>query len=158
MRTQAVAKAPKTEEMLAGKWAPMRMFDDLRNEMEALWRWPSTRPALHAEAEWMPTVDVYREKDKLIVKADLPGMNKADIDVAIEEGDLILRGERKMETKVEEESYYRAERSYGSFYRRMALPENVKPADIKAKFDNGVLTVTLPLPKVEHKAEHIAVS
>ena len=106
----------------------------------------------------MPSTDVFRHNNNLVVKADLPGMTKADIDVAIEDGDLILRGERKAETKVEEEDYFRAERVCGSFYRRMTLPENVKAANIKATFDNGVLTVTLPLPKEEHKTEKVAVS
>lgn len=158
MRTQIQTNPTKKEALLPTRWAPMRMFDELRDEMEALWRWPFARPVTRAEGSWMPSTDVFRHDNNLVVKADLPGMTKADIDVAIEDGDLILRGERKAETKVEEENYFRAERAYGSFYRRMTLPENSKAADIKATFDNGVLTVTLPLPKEEHKTEHVAVS
>ena len=159
MRTQAVAKTPKTEAVLADRWNPMLLFDKLREELDPWFRPPFPRPPIfRAETEWMPTVDIFRHKDKLVVKADLPGMNKADIDVAMENGDLVLRGERKTETKVENEDYFRAERAYGSFYRRMTLPENVKAADIKATFENGVLTVTLPLPKDEHKTEHIKVA
>jgi HSP20 family protein len=86
-------------------------------------------------------------------------MKKEDVEVAIEEGDLILRGERKEETEVEEENVYRWERSYGSFFRRLPLTFEVKPEAVNANFKDGVLEVTLPLPKEEKKpkAQKIAV-
>jgi HSP20 family protein len=153
MKTKEMMPAKK-EESLFARWSPFRMFE----EMEALWRWPFARPLPRAAGAWLPSTDVFRDDGHLVVKADLPGMSKADIDIAIEDGDLVLRGERKEETMVEKEDFYRAERAYGSFYRRMALPEKVKAENIKAAFDNGVLTVTVPLPKEEIKAEHIAIA
>ncbi len=157
MKTKETMPAKK-EETLFARWSPFRMFDELREEMEGLWRWPFARPLPRAAGAWMPNTDVFRDNGNLVVKADLPGMKKADIDIAIEDGDLVLKGERKEETKVEKEDFYRAERAYGSFYRRMALPESVHPENIKAAFDNGVLTVTVPLPKEETKTEHIAIA
>jgi len=158
MKTRTEMKPAMKEESLFARWTPTRMFDELREEMETLWRWPFARPLPRAAGAWMPSTDVFRDDGHLVVKADLPGMKKADIDVAIENGDLVLRGERKEETKVEKEDFYRAERAYGSFYRRLALPETVKPTDIAANFENGVLTVTVPIPKEEAKTEHIPIA
>ena len=157
MKTKFETKPAKKEETLLARWSPTRMFDELREEMETLWRWPFARPLPRAAGAWLPNTDVFRDNGNLVVKADLPGMNKADIDIAIENGDLVLRGERKEETKVEKEDFYRAERAYGSFYRRMTLPENVHADAIKAAFDNGVLTVTVPMPKEETTSEHITI-
>jgi HSP20 family protein len=158
MKTRTETMPAKKEETLFARWSPIRMFDELREEMEGLWRWPFARPLPRAAGAWLPSTDVFRDDGHLVVKADLPGMKKADIDIAIEDGDLVLKGERKEETQVEKEDFYRAERAYGSFYRRMALPENVHAENIKAAFDNGVLTVTVPLPKEETKTEHIAIA
>lgn len=128
---------------------PFALLDELRTEMEQRWG----RPWLfRGEGEgltpsWHPTVDVFEKGGKLVVKADLPGMKKEDIQVTLDNGDLILKGERKTEHEVEEKSYYRAERSFGSFFRRMPIPYEIDPAKVEAKFHDGVLEILMPIPK-----------
>ncbi|MCS7122243.1 MAG: Hsp20/alpha crystallin family protein [Archaeoglobaceae archaeon] len=89
-------------------------------------------------------VDVIEEEDKITVIADLPGFSKEDIEVYFEDGDLVIKAERKLEEEKKEISYIRKERSYGSFIRRLTLPFEVDTANVKAKFNNGILEVTIP--------------
>jgi HSP20 family protein len=93
---------------------------------------------------FIPAVDVHEEKDRFVVKADLPGVKPEDIEVTAEKGILTLRGERKSEKPENTEGYERLERVSGSFTRRFALPENVQADAIKARFVNGVLEVAIP--------------
>lgn len=102
-----------------------------------------TEPAL---AGWYPSLDVFEKDNKLMVKVDLPGLKKDDVHVSFKDGDLIVEGERKVEKELKEDDYYRAERSFGRFYRRLPLPFDVKADKIKANFTDGVLHVELPIP------------
>jgi HSP20 family protein len=145
--------------VLPGPWG---LFDDLRAEMDQFWgapfaqgfqfptfRFPNfgamTKP-LATETAWMPKIDIYREKDNLMVKADLPGLTKDDVEVLVDNGKLLIKGERKEEKETKEEDFYRCERSYGSFYRHIPLPEGVDLEKVHAKVTEGVLEVTVPLP------------
>jgi HSP20 family protein len=92
----------------------------------------------------MPMVDVYEEKDDIVVKAELPGLDKNDIEVNIADSQLTLKGEKKKEEKIEEEDYYRCERSYGGFLRSVELPAEVQADKVKASFKNGVLEIRVP--------------
>lgn len=130
-----------------------RLMDELVNDFEQLWQkpWlpvlPFNRRRFDKEAlPWMPKLDVFKKDNEMVVKADLPGMKREDFQVYLEEGDLILKGERKEETKIEEENYYKAECNYGSFYRRLPLTFEVDPAKIIAKFNDGVLDLHIPMP------------
>jgi HSP20 family protein len=93
---------------------------------------------------FIPAVDVQEEKERFVVKADLPGVKPEDINVTAEKGVLTLRGERKAEKREGAEGYERIERVSGTFTRRFTLPENVQSDAIKAKFTHGVLEVTIP--------------
>jgi HSP20 family protein len=97
-----------------------------------------------SEVAFIPAVDVHEEKERFVVQADLPGVKPDDIEVTAEKGILTLRGERKSEKRENGEGYERLERVTGSFTRRFALPENVQADAIKAKFNHGVLEVTIP--------------
>lgn len=131
--------------MLRNPWS---MFDEMRNEMAKMWSQPWLDRPMNLQAEaWMPTIDVYREKGNLMVKADLPGMVKDDVDVALDNGDLVLKGERKTEKKVEEEDFYHCERTFGSFLRRIPLPFHAEADKVHANFKEGVLEVKIPIPK-----------
>ncbi len=96
--------------------------------------------------EWMPEIDVFRRGDKMIVKADLPGVKKDDLEVTVDEGHLSIKGTRQSETEVKEEDCYRMERYSGEFYRRIALPFEVAPETVGAHFKDGILEVELPVP------------
>lgn len=101
-----------------------------------------------AETTWRPAIDVKREKGKLLVHAELPGMKKEDVKVSIT-GDLLeIEGERKAETEEKREGYVHTERNYGKFYRAIALPEGAIADKCTAEFTDGVLAITVPFPEV----------
>lgn len=122
-----------------------RMVDDFwRRPFPTLMRperwWP-------AEADMimrMPAVDVYEEKDHVVIKAEIPGLAKEDISVQLTDSTLTIKGEKKREEEVKEDDYYRCERSFGSFTRTVGLPCEVKADQVKASFKNGVLEVRMP--------------
>ena len=121
-----------------------RMMDDFLGRRMRSW-WPSWS-LRGAEAEEMigPAVDVFEEKDDIVVKAELPGMNKEDVEVNLSDHSLTIKGQKKKEEEVEEENYYSCERSYGSFLRTLELPADVHSDKVKASFKNGVLEIRLP--------------
>jgi HSP20 family protein len=152
--TVPVATAPATPETpKPRRWEPFEFLTQMQADLDRFWggRWPEfrllRRPVEFAEV-WTPRADVYEQNGSIVVKAELPGVSKEDIHVTIEEGDLVVQGERKAEEKVEEKDYYRLERSYGSFYRRLPLPEGVTAEQIDATFADGVLQVTVPKPVI----------
>ena len=91
-----------------------------------------------------PALDLYEEKDDIVVKAELPGIDKDNIEVNITDHQLTIKGKKKKEEETKEENYYRAERSYGAFLRTLELPKDVHADKVKASFKNGVLEVRLP--------------
>jgi HSP20 family protein len=95
---------------------------------------------------WSPQVEAFERDGKLIVRADLPGLTKDDINVDITDDAIKIRGERRQEKEENEEGYYRSERSYGSFYREIPLPSGVHSEEANASFRNGVLEITMPAP------------
>jgi HSP20 family protein len=97
-----------------------------------------------AAGGWLPAVDIYETDDDIVVTAELPGLEKDQVGVEYKEGVLTLRGERKLEREVKEESYHRMERSYGAFHRSFTLPGSVDEEKISAKIKNGVLEIHLP--------------
>lgn len=126
-----------------------RRFDDLFGR--ALWRLPIE------ERSWMPAVDVFEKEDRFIVKAELPGMKEDNIDVSVVGDTLSIKGEKKTETEVKDEDYYRCERSYGNFYRSIPLPSNIDANKVEASFEDGVLEVNL-LKSAKVKPKKIALS
>jgi len=99
--------------------------------------------------EWVPRIEVLQNNGQLMVRADLPGLTKDDVNVELTDDVLTISGERKEEKEEKREGFYRSERSYGTFYREIPLPEGAKTEDAVATFRNGVLEVTMPAPKVE---------
>ncbi len=107
-------------------------------------------------ADWAPAVDIIEEKDRFILRADVPGVDPADIDVSMDAGVLTVSGERKTESTTEEDGYRRVERSFGRFYRRFSLPDTADADGIKATNSKGILEISIPkLPEV--KARRIAI-
>jgi HSP20 family protein len=104
-----------------------------------------------AEAPWAPQVETFRRGDKLVVRADLPGLKKEDVTVEANDGMLTITGERCDEHEDTKDDYYRSERSYGRFFRALPLPEGVTSDQIDATFKDGVLEVSIPAPKQPEK-------
>jgi HSP20 family protein len=133
-----------------------RLMNDFFDSRVRAW-WPE-RWSLPAVLDIEPpVVDFYEDKDDLVVKAELPGMEKQDIEVNVTDHRLTIKGEKKKEEKVEEENYYRTERSFGSFRRSLELPSDVQAEKAKASFRSGILEVRLPKTEVA-KAKEIKVA
>jgi HSP20 family protein len=130
------------------RWDPLREFPNLQNRMNRFYSDMRTRPAWAEEemtqGSWIPPLDIYETGDAIVLKAELPGITKEDIQLEVKDNTLTLRGEKKFEKDVKEESYYRVERSYGMFQRSFTLPSTVQQDKVKAKFRDGVLEISLP--------------
>jgi len=129
-----------------------RMFEDfLGRRLRPFWPerwWPAASMTISP-----PAVDLYEEKDDIVVKAELPGMEKDNIEVNLSGNRLTIKGEKKQEEEVKKEGYYRAERSYGSFVRSLELPLEVQTDQVKAAFKNGILEIRLPKTEEAKKKE-----
>ncbi len=113
---------------------------------------------LTQRGEWLPAVDIYENAhQEIVLKAELPGITREDIDLRVENNTLTLRGERKRDTAVKDEQYHRVERSYGAFSRSFALPTRIDTEHVRAEFKDGVLSITLPV-KAEAKPRQIEVA
>ena len=103
--------------------------------------WPGLR---EAGSEIAPSIDIYEEGDDVVVKAELPGIKKENIEVDLTDDTITISGEKKKEEKIERKGYYRHERSYGSFARSFSLPSEVRTDEAKAEFKDGVLEIRIP--------------
>jgi HSP20 family protein len=103
-------------------------------------------PAFFSDEEkmWAPVVDIYEDEKEIVLKAELPEVDPKDVDIKLEDGYLILKGERKFDKEVKKENFYRLERSYGSFKRQFNLPSYVDKDKVKASYKDGVLKIQLP--------------
>ena len=118
-----------------------RLFDSFLGGVPSL---SSLRQGFPSGQMMTPTLDVKENEKEIVVKADLPGMDEKDINLTVHNGVLSLRGEKKSEHTDERENYHVMERSYGSFQRSIRLPETIDEDKAEARFDKGVLTITLP--------------
>jgi HSP20 family protein len=110
------------------------------------WPW---RTGQQGSALWSPQIESFQRGDQFVVRADLPGLKKEDVHIELTDNSLAIEGERREEREEDREGYYRSERSYGSFYRVIPLPEGAITETAKAHFDNGVLEIVLQAPPRE---------
>lgn len=130
-----------------------RVFEDFGGRHEWL-----TWPREWREGRWRPDVEMFEKNGELVVRADLPGLTKNDVKVDVAEGALTIEGERKKEHEEKGAGFYRSERSYGSFYRLVPLPEGVSPESVNATFHDGVLEVTMKAPaKPKVEPRHVEI-
>ena len=141
------------------RYDPFRDLRSLQDEVNRLFTSNLTRSFDDegiARGAWSPSVDIYENKDQIVLEAELPGMNREDFDLSVENNVITLRGERHFEKKDDSDNYHRVERAYGSFTRSFTLPQTVAAEGANAEYRNGVLRVTLP-KKEETKARRIEV-
>jgi HSP20 family protein len=127
------------------------MEQDMERMFHEFWRRPFLSP-WEQERWWpgralslqVPAVDVYEDKDDVVVKAEVPGLSKDDLEVDLAESVLTIRGEKKKEEEIKEKNFYRSERSSGSFSRSLELPAEVKTDQAKATFKDGILEIRIP--------------
>jgi HSP20 family protein len=135
-------------------WRRNKPFEDLMRFWEDMDSWfDFDFPRFGFEGSWTPAVDIEEKDGKYIVKADVPGVNKEDLHVELRNGYLTLKGVRKTEheDRDKKNGFYRLERAYGSFERTFRVPEGITEKDIKAKYQDGVLELSIALPKEEGK-------
>jgi HSP20 family protein len=138
-------------------WTGFDRLASLQDEVNRLFdfSFPSRDTGLFSG--WSPALDVYDDKDNLVVVAELPGMKKEDIDITMHDGSLTISGERTHESKSEEGQTFRSERYFGKFQRTLTLPVMVDASKVGASYKDGILTVTLPKAE-EAKPRHIEVN
>jgi HSP20 family protein len=145
------------------KWDPFKELEDVSTRLNRIFG----RPALPVEsdremlsmADWMPSVDISETDNSYLVKAEIPGVNKDDVKVTIEDGMLTLQGERKQEREEGGKKYHRIERSYGCFMRSFRLPDDADESAAKAEFKDGMLNITLNKSKMSRSnAVNVSIS
>lgn len=148
---------------------PFAALDTLQRDVESFWHrpfflgappWPTIFPPLTGNGmTFAPRTDVFEKGDMLVFKAEMPGLKKKDVTVELYKGDLVIKGVAKTENEVKESAYHRVERTYGSFYRRLPLPFEVKPEQITATLADGVLEIQIPKrPASKPEATNIPVA
>jgi HSP20 family protein len=134
------------------RWDPFAELAELRTRFERLFDDAEHR------GMWTPAIDLVRENGHLVVRADVPGIKPEEIEIEVEDGMLTVSGKHEESTEETDERYVRRERRYGAFSRRLPLPEGVDPKKIKASTKDGVLEVTVPLPKEVAKQEPVKIT
>lgn len=160
----------KKEEMPVAAATPFSFMRRFATDMERLFEdWEGFRfPSLFGReffpftrefetVGWVPEIEVLQQNGEFIVRADLPGMNKENVQVEINDNVLTLSGERREEKEEKHEGFYRSERRYGNFYRQIPLPEGAKTETATAEFKNGVLEITMQAPKKEPQTRRLEI-
>lgn len=142
-----------------GTWQGFGRLSDLRDEIDRLFEAPLAELTRTSQvlSGWTPAIDLFEDKDNFVVRAELPGMKKDEIEISLHDGSLSISGERKAEEKYQEAEVYRTERFFGRFQRTITFPTPVAADKAKAQYKDGLLTVTLPKTE-EAKPKHIDVN
>ncbi len=146
--------------MAVNRWDPFRDLNSLQERMNRLFEdanrgWRADEPS--ATTSWSPAVDIYETESEIIVQAEVPGMERKDIELTLENNVLTLKGERRFEKEGKDENYHRIERSYGSFSRAFSIPAMVDEKKIQADYKEGVLAIILP-KKEKARAKQINIT
>jgi HSP20 family protein len=142
------------------RFDPFRDLRALQDEVNRLFSTSYARPygdESFARGVWAPNVDIFENKDEIVLEAELPGMNREDFELTVENNVLTLRGERQFERKNEGENFHRVERSYGTFTRSFTLPQTISPDGVTAEYQNGLLRVVMK-KREEVKARRIEIA
>jgi HSP20 family protein len=145
--------------MAVVKWDPFRDLLSIQDRMNRLFEQTLSRSRSEegiAASTWTPTVDIYETPETIVLKAELPGLSREDIEIQIRDNALTLKGERRFAKDVQQENYLRIERAYGAFQRSFTLPATIQQDKIRAVFRDGVLELTLPKAE-EAKSKKIAI-
>jgi HSP20 family protein len=139
------------------RWDPFRELAAMHERLNRLFEDFGREEDVTLSGDWIPPVDIYQtDAHEIVLKAELPGLRREDIDVRVENNTLTLKGERRQEKEIKKDRYHRMERTYGSFMRSFTLPNTIDTDKVRAEYKDGVLTVTLPL-REESKPKQIKV-
>ncbi len=132
------------------KWDPFKELENIHKRISKILEEPffALRPKYDEESlmetKWTPAVDVYEDKDNIIINAEIPGVKKEDIKIELTGNQLTISGERKLEKEEKKKNYHRIERFYGNFMRTFTIPDTVQKDKISASYKDGILKVVLP--------------
>jgi len=129
------------------RWDPFRELTALQTEVNRLFSRVGNGDVAERQS-WTPQIDVIENENAIVLKAELAGMDPAEINIEVQDNVLTVSGERRFKEEVKEDKYYRIERRYGSFSRSLALPQTVNESAIEAKYENGVLDITVPKAEI----------
>jgi HSP20 family protein len=129
------------------RWEPAREVDSLQSEVNRVFDAFFGNGTTARTRRWVPAMDLVETEDNLILRADLPGLSREQVEIEVKDGALTVSGERKADHEDKSEGYYRVERSFGRFSRSMTLPEGIDAESITADFHDGVLEVRVPKPE-----------
>ncbi|MFN3966102.1 MAG: Hsp20/alpha crystallin family protein [Endomicrobiia bacterium] len=133
------------------RWDPFKELEEIRDAFDKFFgrslALKRSEPSIFDSTPWVPSIDMVDKKDSIVVKAEIPGADKKNIKVNLQDGVLTIKGEIKKEEEEKKENYYCSERYYGSFLRSIDLPVEVEKDKVKASYKDGVLTITLPKSK-----------
>ena len=138
------------------RWEPAREVDSLQTEVNRVFDaffGQGTSP----NRRWVPPMDLVETEDHLVLRADLPGLSREDVEIEIKDGVLTVSGERRTDREEQSEGYFRVERSFGRFSRSLTLPKGVEADSVAADFDDGVLEVRIPKPE-ERKPHRVEIA
>ena len=135
------------------RWEPFAELAEMRSRFDRL----LADLGDGRDREWMPAIDMFRDNGHLIVRAEVPGIKPEEIEIEVEGGVLTISGKHEETSEEKDKEFVRRERRYGAFSRRMTLPEGVDPKKVKATTRDGVLELTIPLPK-EAAAEPVKIT
>ncbi len=129
------------------KYSPVKEFENLHNNLMRYFDdFPTFRKTF--SDDFTPRMDIVEKDDTILIKAEVPGVDKKDINISVQDRVLTIEGEKKQESVDENSNYYRAERVYGAFKRQFELPEEVETEKVDAKYENGILTIDLKKKEV----------
>jgi HSP20 family protein len=149
-----------TKQLMKVETGPLPLLRQFQRDFDSLFarfgfdRFNALDPA---RAFWVPDVEIFERGGELVVRADVPGMTKDEIKIEITDEELVIEGERKQNLEEKKDGFFRSERSYGSFYRAMPLPEGVKVEQAKATVHDGVLEVKMPMARREERRRRLEI-
>jgi HSP20 family protein len=148
--------------MASNPWDVMRELATMQDKMNRIWGsvYDRGHEDVTSRGAWLPPVDIYETDGKeIVLKAEVPGLKRDDIDLTVENNTLTIKGQRRRDDSVKEDRYHRVERVYGPFSRSFTLPNTVDPGRVRAEYRDGVLTVSLPLREEARPRQiHVEVS
>lgn len=119
-------------------WGLMNLRDEVDKMFRELYEGNET------DGRWLPSVDIVEDKDRFVITAEIPGVKKEDVKINLHDSTLTIEGEKKESSEKKDDNYYRSERFYGKFSRSFTLSSEIEADKIKADFENGILTISLP--------------
>ena len=135
------------------RWSPWREMATMQDRFNRFFDDSYTRAGFGDDqletTGWHPTVDIYDRDEKIVINAELPGLEKKDISIDVKDRILTLKGERTYDNEVNDKKYYRRERAFGKFQRSFTLPDGLDPEKIKADYKDGLLSVEIPKSEKE---------